>query len=52
MSGWKVFAISLGTSIAVTGTILFVAMRRPLPLLDTAASKAVFEDQSAAQKAA
>ena len=43
--------ISTAVSVVVTSVILYVGMRQPLPLIDTVASKATFEEQNAAKAA-
>jgi hypothetical protein len=47
----KMVLIALVVSTAVTCTILAVGMRTPLPLIDTAQSKAEFEENQAAAAA-
>lgn len=42
-----VVAISAATALVITGTVLYFGMRGPLPLIDTAQSRAVFEEQRA-----
>lgn len=46
-----VVLVSVTASLAVTGLVLWYAMRNPLPLIDTAKTKAVF-DTATGQKAA
>lgn len=45
-------AVSAATSLVVVGVVLYVALRQPLPLIDTSDTKAVFAEQAQQAKAA
>ena len=44
----SVVLISAATSLVVVGVVLYFGMRGPLPLIDTAQTKAEFEEKAAA----
>lgn len=43
-------AISAAVSLVVTGAVIYVGMRTTLPVIDTAQTRAVFDDTSAQQE--